>query len=733
MAAREENILNVPISETLEGMHVLCDTGDTGEPYRVAASLFIAEATQAAKDAVSNLDPKDVILKGFTALTAGKPAITANTTLLAAIRSLYAMVGSGKVKIVSDGADQTGMVSWNGTSASGFVINVNEAAIYTRSQWTQSNPDSVTDANWIAAVKTGGTKTPFAAAQNPNMGDLPTNSSLKFVDNKTTILGMLEMLTAAANVGRLRIVSGNPATGASGKPELAFIVNIVQGANAETQGTNGLQIFHLTNDYIRVIPSSSVAMAWPTLQTLTDEAIITKLHSTASGDWGGLGVTMEWAGSGGSAMKYLTVTDFRSNTFSNGAMRDIAVGEMFTFTSAVDAANGPGTALVGYAVRISALSFKYVGTSISINTYNRSYLYTYQSTSLYATKWSILGTPTGIEASVYEFAYEDGANNVPTSDLKLVKVADIFRLVFSTPDQADYSQLDFIRSMDSNKTDQYVFVCPSVDTGAPFGGSLQRIAVDATTGAVGMTGVGLAIEGQAAQRVMVTNFVAPTNAVIRNLSIGQGLIVYASANAPGLPSGVTGTAFYGHCIKNSLINSYTYLLQTADGSRTFSGSTNGTTTTWTELGGGSGGTEQLFVGGSGGTEQLFVGGSGGTEQLFVGDIALANAAPETFNLGGEVHDGDLLMIVYDFISSDHTMVGPKAGRSIIWTATSGTYDITVEAFDYSSATGGVSRISGFNLMLSASGTILSMEATGEVDTIIEAFHVVGIYRLSKAL
>lgn len=588
MAAREENILNVPISETLEGMHVLCDTGDTGEPYRVAASLFIAEATQAAKDAVSNLDPKDVILKGFTALTEGKPAITANSTLLAAIQSLYAMVGSGKVKIVSDGADQTGMVCWNGTSASGFVINVNEAAIYTRSQWTQSNPDSVTDANWIAAVKTGGTKTPFAAAaQNPNMGDLPTNSSLKFVDNKTTILGMLKMLTAAANVGRLRIVSGNPATGASGKPELAFIINIVQGANAETQGTNGLQIFHLTNDYIRVIPSSSVAMAWPTLQTLTDEAIITKLHSTASGDWGGLGVTMEWAGSGGSAMKYLTVTDFKSNTFSNGAMGDIAVGEMFTFTSAVDAANGPGSALVGYAVKISALSIKYVGTSTSINTYKRSYLYTYQSASIYATNWSILGTPTGIEASVYEFTYGE-ANNVPTNDLKLVKVADIFRMLFSTPDQADYGQLDFIRSQDNDKTDQYVFVCPLVDTGATLGGSLQRIAVDATTGAVDMMGVSIAMVGQAAQKVMVTNFVAPTNAVIQNLSAGQGLIVYALANATGRPSGVTGTAFYGHCIKNTLTNSYTYLLQTADGSRTFSGSTNGTTTTWTELGGGSG-------------------------------------------------------------------------------------------------------------------------------------------------
>lgn len=425
-------------------------------------------------------------------------------------------------------------------------------------------------------------------SQDPLLGNLPISNNFTYGNSKAELWTMLRLLTAAANIGRLRIVSGNLAMGAPGKPELAFIVNIVQGANAETQGTNGLQIFHLTNAYIRVIPSSSVAMAWPTLQTLTDEAIITKLHSTASGDWGGLGVMMEWAGSGGSAMKYLTVTDFKSNTFSNGVMGDIAVGEMFTFTSAVGAANGPGSALVGYAVKISALSIKYVGTSTSINTYKRSYLYTYQSTSIYATNWSILGTPTGIEASVYEFTYGEGANNVPTGDLKLVKVADIFRMVFSTPDQADYSQLDFIRSQDNDKTDQYVFVCPSVDTGATLGGALQRIAVDATTGAVDMMGVSIAMVGQAAQKVMVTNFVAPTNAVIQNLSAGQGLIVYALANAIGLPSGVTGTAFYGHCIKNTLTNSYTYLLQTADGSRTFSGSTNGTTTTWTELGGGSG-------------------------------------------------------------------------------------------------------------------------------------------------
>lgn len=425
-------------------------------------------------------------------------------------------------------------------------------------------------------------------SQDPSLGNLPISSNFTYGDSKVKLWNMLRLLTAAANIGRLRIVSGNPASGASGKPEMAFIVNVLQGTNAETGGTNGLQIFHLTNDYIRVIPSSSVVMAWLTLQTLTDEAIIKKLHSTASGDWGGLGVTMEWAGSGGSAMKYLTVTDFKSNTFSNGAMGDIAVGEMFTFTSALDAANGPGSALVGYAVKISALSIKYVGTSISINTYKRSYLYTYQSTSIYATNWSILGTPTGIEASVYEFTYREGADNVPTDDLKLVKVADIFRVALSTPDQADYYQLDFIRSQDNDKTDQYVFVCPSVDTGATLGGALQRIAVNATTGAVDMTGVSLAIKDLPATKIQVSNFNNPTNISIRQLAVGQGVIICTAGTIAGGPSGVTAP-LYGHCFRSSSGPVlYTYLLQTADGSRTFSGSTNGTTAQWTELGGGSG-------------------------------------------------------------------------------------------------------------------------------------------------
>lgn len=267
--------------------------------------IQVSESNKINTSQIAALAPSQQ-LTGFTALTAGKPAITANTTLLAAIQSLYAMVGSGKVKIVSDGADQTGMVCWNGTLVSGFVINLDESAIYIRSQWTLASPDSMTDANWIAAVKFGATKTPFAAAgQNPNLGDLPISSNVKFEDSKVGIGSMLRMLTAAANVGRMRIVSGNPLTGASGKPELAFIVNIIQGVNAETDDTFGLQIFHLTNDYIRVIPSSSADITWTALQSMTDEAVIKRLNSTSG--WGGLGVKLPWTGG---SVKPIKVEDF---------------------------------------------------------------------------------------------------------------------------------------------------------------------------------------------------------------------------------------------------------------------------------------------------------------------------------------------------------------------------------------------------------------------------------------
>lgn len=710
MAAREENILNVPISETLEGMHVLCDTGDTGEPYRVAASLFIAEATQAAKDAVSNLVPKDVILKGFTALTAGKPAITANTTLLAAIQSLYAMVGSGKVKIVSDGADQTGMVSWNGTSASGFVINVNEAAIYTRSQWTQASPDSVTDANWIAAVKTGGTKTPFAAAaQNPNMGDLPTNSRLKFVDNKTTILGMLKMLTAAANIGRLRIVSGNPATGASGKPELAFIVNIVQGTNAETAGTNGLQIFHLTNDFLRVIPSSSIGMAWPTLQTLTDEDVIKKLNSTASGDWGGLGMKLPWTGG---SVKPIKVEDFAvineiwpAGLTPGTTVLFYAEGEMYSTPSGV-----ADTAYVGQVILNADFAMSGMATVVAYG--NRAGRMYHAQLDFNGQSIDWFPSPVG---TLTLTTFANLTANASVINMKIGEMLGFYSSNGGSTSGPGASPLfGYVQKTSPRLVNIFAYTADGKKSwlGYSAGAVVEWTPV---SGASGGGGEQTAIWINANQNVFDVGLYPFTK-------LGEMFPIFIDTSATNNPSKegypCAGTV---QCVGYQGSESWeaVFVVGSADEDQTPRGDYYKAHLSYN-------------MGGSAWIE-LTTGSSGGTEQLFVGDIALANAAPETFYLGGEVHDGDLLMIVYDFISSDHTMVGPKAGRSIIWTATSGTYDVTVEAFDYSSATGGVSRISGFNLMLSASETILSMEATGEVDTIIEAFHVVGIYRLSKAL
>lgn len=416
MAAREENILNVPISETLEGMHVLCDTGDTGEPYRVAASLFIAEATQAAKDAVSNLDPKDVILKGFTALTAGKPAITANTTLLAAIQSLYAMVGSGKVKIVSDGADQTGMVCWNGTSASGFVINVNEAAIYTRSQWTQSNPDSVTDANWIAAVKTGGVKNPFNALNTLLTGWVNRSVQKPTITSANTIFDALKALYWASGNGNvLNISNGGNRFGFVGWNANTAYGFMVDTANftiyirqwAQDQATSnanttalwrnaiqGGEIFSLKEAIakpIHVVDFTTINELWPIGQYPGATALFYatgEMHSAPSGnDTGYVGqitLNADFAQSGmatviaygnkagrmyhaqldfnGQSIDWfpspvgtLTLATF-ANLTANASVSDMKIGEMLGFYSSNGGStSGPGASpLFGYIQKTSS-------------------------------------------------------------------------------------------------------------------------------------------------------------------------------------------------------------------------------------------------------------------------------------------------------------------------------------------------------------------------------------------
>lgn len=560
-------------------------------------------------------------LSGFSSLpntSAGN--INNEDTILEAIEKIVYMLAQGQgyffnANSVSNSGFlgiAVGIPSY-GTMA--FALNYGEAELWLIDDPEIKTIDTIIKLSnldllrWIQNHVTHKAPLSFASTQTPNVNTLPISSNLKFVNSKRNISDLLKMLVAAINVGRLRIVSGNPSTGASGKPELALIINSEQGTNAETAGTVGLQIFHLTNDYIHIVSSSGSGSNWASLQTLTDEDIIKKLNSTASGDWGSLGVKLNWSGGGsGSTLKTVKVTNFKTNTFAEGSGNDIAQGEFFLFSSDASATNGPGVALHGYGIKVTAVSISYVGVDEYTKVGLYPVLYQFKSAYVYDTNWNILGTSTGISASVYELT--TATDVVPKGDLKYIQVADIFRMPFGT-----HSQMDFIRAQDTAYPSQYVFINPIINTTVDNKqGGLNRIRVDAETGVIDME---------------------------------------------------------------------TVVFQT-----------------------------ESF------------------RQLFTGNIALANAAPEIFSLSANVTDGDILMIVYDFISDSHTMSGNKQGRNIIWKCNSGTEDITIEAFNYNGS-GGISSLVSFNLMLSASGTTLTMEATGDVDTAIEAFHVVGIYRLRR--
>ena len=399
-------------------------------------------------------------LSGFSSLpntSAGN--INNEDTILEAIEKIVYMLAQGQGYFFNaNSASNSGFlgiavgIPSYGTMA--FALNYGEAEL-----WLIDDPEIKTIdtiiklsnldlLSWIQNHVTHKAPLSFASTQTPNVNTLPISSNLKFVNSKSNISDLLKMLVAAINVGRLRIVSGNPSTGASGKPELALIINSEQGTNAETAGTVGLQIFHLTNDYIHIVSSSGSGSNWASLQTLTDEDIIKKLNSTASGDWGSLGVKLNWSGGGsGSTLKTVKVTNFKTNTFAEGSGNDIAQGEFFLFSSDASATNGPGVALHGYGIKVTAVSISYVGVDEYTKVGLYPVLYQFKSAYVYDTNWNILGTSTGISASVYELT--TATDVVPEGDLKYIRVADIFRMPFGTPGEKGYSQLDFIRAQDT--------------------------------------------------------------------------------------------------------------------------------------------------------------------------------------------------------------------------------------------------------------------------------------------
>lgn len=171
-------------------------------------------------------------------------------------------------------------------------------------------------------------------------------------------------------------------------------------------------------------------------------------------------------------VKQVVVTSFQTNTWklSDGGSvsfpMDIKVGEIVTFTSAQNATNGPGVALFGYAIKHNSLMASYVGMTTSNKVNGIPTIYTYKSAGAYATAWQQLPDASVKTVEITDFAipglnitkdgesflfYANDASNIPNNNhgaTSFVGVA-IASPIFITGDQRllYYMMVDTARGM----------------------------------------------------------------------------------------------------------------------------------------------------------------------------------------------------------------------------------------------------------------------------------------------
>lgn len=171
-------------------------------------------------------------------------------------------------------------------------------------------------------------------------------------------------------------------------------------------------------------------------------------------------------------VKQVVVTNFQTNTWKlrdGGSVSfpmDIKVGEIVTFTSAQDAVKGPGVGLFGYAIKHNSLMASYVGMTTSNKVNGIPTIYTYKSAGAYATAWQQLPDASVKTVEITDFAipglnitkdgesflfYANDASNIPNSNhgaTSFVGVA-IASPIFITGDQRllYYMMVDTVRGM----------------------------------------------------------------------------------------------------------------------------------------------------------------------------------------------------------------------------------------------------------------------------------------------
>lgn len=294
-------------------------------------------------------------------------------------------------------------------------------------------------------------------------------------------------------------------------------------------------------------------------------------------------------------VKQVVVTNFQTNTWKlrdGGNVSfptDIKVGEIVTFTSAQDAVNGPGVELFGYAIKHNSTMASYVGMTTSNKVNGIPTIYTYKSAGEYATAWQQLPDASVKTVEITDFAipglnitkdgesflfYANNASNIPNFNhgaTSFVGVA-IASPIFITGDQRllYYMMVDTARGM---------FYTGRANLGD------DVVAWNDTP----VTRLG--------QAVQVTAFTeGALSALLYSYKPGDFIPFYTgnvtvSASNQFPESGV----FNGFISMGRNEGDYfqIFAFKTGAGGKAYSGSCIGSTTTWTELGGGGG--EQTVI------------------------------------------------------------------------------------------------------------------------------------------
>lgn len=294
-------------------------------------------------------------------------------------------------------------------------------------------------------------------------------------------------------------------------------------------------------------------------------------------------------------VKQVVVTNFQTNTWKlrdGGNVSfptDIKVGEIVTFTSAQDAVKGPGVELFGYAIKYHSLMASYVGMTTSNKVNGIPTIYTYKSAWAYDTAWQQLPDASVKTVEITDFAipglnitkdgesflfYANDASNIPNNNhgaTSFVGVA-IASPIFITGDQRllYYMMVDTARGM--------------FYTGRA---NLEDDVVAWNDTPVTRLG----------QAVQVTAFTeGALSALLYSYKPGDFIPFYTgnvttSASNQFPESGV----FNGFISMGSNEGDYfqIFAFKTGAGGKAYSGSCIGSTTTWTELGGGGG--EQTVI------------------------------------------------------------------------------------------------------------------------------------------